>query len=409
MLFSPAKGWTNDPNGLIQIEDEYHLFFQYYPDDIKWGPMHWGHAISKDLNSWQELPVAIYPDEAGYIFSGSAMLDAENVSGLGDGGKAPLLCFYTLHNPDTGEQQQCIAYSRDYMHFTKYAGNPVITNRLGDAGYRKDFRDPKVFRNTVCGGYSMVLAAGEELEFYHSENMLDWAFSGSFPVASYLGHGICECPDCFCIDGTWVLSLSYIPTETAEEDVRSFTDRHTMNYFVGSFDGACFRADEGEDGRKLLDFGPDNYAMVTFADSCPTLMLGWAESWDYVYDIPAGISRGKMTSARKITLRDTRRGRMLSQRLLTDTGELTLRPGETVTLGEGGENSLTIGVDEEEILVTRGTIPGTEESRWLGLEGFRCFRAPRLTEEPCTIRYAVNGSFYEITAEDGCIVFSVNI
>ena len=114
---------------------------QHYPDDIKWGPMHWGHAVSKDGINWEHKKIALFPDESGYIFSGSCVLDTENVSGFGDGIVAALLAFYTCHDPHTEEQQQCIAYSLDYENFTPYAGNPIISNKKTMPCFKKDFRD----------------------------------------------------------------------------------------------------------------------------------------------------------------------------------------------------------------------------------------------------------------------------
>lgn len=97
--FSPKEKWMNDPNGLVRYDGVYHLFFQYYPNDIVWGPMHWGHATSKDLVHWQQQPIALYPDSLGYIFSGSAVVDSANTSGLGEPGKTPLVAIFTHHDP----------------------------------------------------------------------------------------------------------------------------------------------------------------------------------------------------------------------------------------------------------------------------------------------------------------------
>ena len=117
--FSPPTAWMNDPNGMVYLDGEYHLFYQYYPDSTVWGPMHWGHAISEDLVHWDQQPIALYPDSLGYIFSGSAVYDEDNTSGLGEGGRGPLVAMYTYHDP-AGEraeaddfQYQGIAYSND--------------------------------------------------------------------------------------------------------------------------------------------------------------------------------------------------------------------------------------------------------------------------------------------------------
>ena len=95
--FSPPANWMNDPNGMVYANGEYHLFYQYYPNDTVWGPMHWGHAVSKDLIHWENLPIALYPDKLGLIFSGSAVVDKQNTSGFGNGKNAPLVAMFTYH------------------------------------------------------------------------------------------------------------------------------------------------------------------------------------------------------------------------------------------------------------------------------------------------------------------------
>src|SRR5947209_2287139 len=93
--FSPKEHWINDPNGMVYYKGTYHLFFQHYPDGITWGPMHCGHAVSKDMVRWEELPIALYPDSLGYIFSGSAVVDSNNTCGFGKNGKMPLVAIFT--------------------------------------------------------------------------------------------------------------------------------------------------------------------------------------------------------------------------------------------------------------------------------------------------------------------------
>ena len=142
--YAPPYGWTNDPNGLVYEDGTWHLFAQHYPDATHWGPMHWRHAVSEDLLHWKDLGIALYPDEKlGYIFSGSGVIDEGNTSGLGKD-RDPMVVMYT--HADGKIQQQSIAFSEDRIHFTPYAGNPVIPDD------REDFRDPKVFRNPVLGG-----------------------------------------------------------------------------------------------------------------------------------------------------------------------------------------------------------------------------------------------------------------
>src|ERR1700730_10131118 len=144
--FSPKEKWTNDPNGMVYMNGTYNLFFQYYPDSTVWGPMHWGHATSVDLIHWHQEPIALYPDSLGYIFSGSAVVDMHNTSGLGKNGQPPLVAIFTHHDPIGAKQKrndfqnQSIAFSNDEgKTWIKYDHNPVLKN----PGIR-DFRDPKV-------------------------------------------------------------------------------------------------------------------------------------------------------------------------------------------------------------------------------------------------------------------------
>ena len=124
--FSPEEGWMNDPNGMVYVDGVYHFFYQKYPYDTSWGPMHWGHATSRDLIHWEHQPIALYPDELGFIFSGSAVYDTQNSSEYGTNENPPIIAIYTSHHKD-GLEQQSIAYSNDKgRHFEKSYLNPVI-------------------------------------------------------------------------------------------------------------------------------------------------------------------------------------------------------------------------------------------------------------------------------------------
>lgn len=300
----------NDPNGLINIDGTYHIFYQHYPDDTKWGPMHWGHTVSDDLTHFKHLPIALFPTEEEYVFSGSAVMDEENISGLSVEGKRVLLLFYTMHNPITGEQQQGLAYSSEpFLQFKRYGGNPIITNSLDSPDYKKDFRDPKVVKNPVLGGYTMVLAAGEKIDFYHSKDLLDWKYTGEFRPAECGIKGLCECPDLMIFDmedgiKKAVLSMSLIISkDDGSED-------HIMPYFVGKFDGEKFVATQEFDiDNDLLDFGRDNYAMVSFnQDTLHSekqihhLMMGWGENWNAARVNINTEYFGKLTCARRVAL-----------------------------------------------------------------------------------------------------------
>ena len=122
--FTPEKNWNTDPNGLIYIDGIWHLYYQCNPNNVVWGPMHWGHAISKDLIHWEHLPIALYPDEIGTMYSGSMAYDENNTSGFAKYGEKPMVAVYTAHNMETGLEQQCIAYSLDQgKHFENGASH----------------------------------------------------------------------------------------------------------------------------------------------------------------------------------------------------------------------------------------------------------------------------------------------
>jgi len=242
--FSPPANWMNDPNGMVFFEGEYHLFYQYYPDSTVWGPMHWGHAITKDLIHWEHLPIALYPDEKGLIFSGSAVVDWDNTSGFGQGGEPPLVAIFTYHNM-AGEQSgandfqsQAIAYSNDRGRtWTKYAGNPVVAN----PGIR-DFRDPKVIWDQDTKQWVMVFAAYDHVKFYTSPDLKNWQYLSDFGQKWGTHGGVWECPDLFpqVDSGTgnkkWVLLVSVNPG--------SPNGGSGTQYFIGEFDGKQFHLDQ---------------------------------------------------------------------------------------------------------------------------------------------------------------------
>ena len=241
--FTPKKGWMNDPNGMFYYNGYYHLYFQHYPDDNVWGPMHWGHAISTDMVTWREQPIAIYPDEKGYIFSGGAVVDVNNTSGFGKDGEQPIIAMFTYHDmagEKAGEkniQSQAIAYSLDEgQTFTKYSENPVIKN----PGIR-DFRDPKIVWDSIHEKWVMVLAAGQKIMFYSSSNLKDWKSESNFGDGIGAHGGVWECPDFFpmLVEGTdevkWVLLVSINPGGP--------NGGNATQYFVGDFDGKQFKID----------------------------------------------------------------------------------------------------------------------------------------------------------------------
>ncbi len=242
--FTPKEKWMNDPNGMVYYDGEYHLFYQYYPDSTVWGPMHWGHAVSTNLVAWEHLPIGLYPDSLGYIFSGSAVIDWNNTSGFGKDSKPPMIAIFTYHDP-VGEkagtntfQYQGMAYSNDRGRtWTKYAGNPVLPN----PGIR-DFRDPKVIWDKDSNQWVMVFAAWDHVKFYGSQNLKEWQHLSDFGKEWGTHAGVWECPDIFPMtvketgEKKWVLLQSLNPG--------SYNGGSGTQYFVGNFDGTTFRVDK---------------------------------------------------------------------------------------------------------------------------------------------------------------------
>jgi len=301
--FTPATGWMNDPNGLVYNDGVYHLFYQYYPHATVWGPMHWGHAISKDMVHWEHKPMALKPDEKGLIFSGSAVVDVHNTSGFGTDGKTPLVAIFTYHhmqgekNGGTTFQTQGIAYSLDNGNtWTKYAGNPV----LGNSGIR-DLRDPKVFWHEESKSWIMSLVAGDHAKFYRSKNLREWENISDFGKEQGAKGGVWECPDLFKlqVEGSdeekWVLIISI--------GSGGPNGGSAAQYFVGDFDGTTFSSDQEE--YKWLDWGTDNYAGVTYNNtpSGERIFIGWMSNWQYALKTPATTWRSAMTLPRKLTLK----------------------------------------------------------------------------------------------------------
>lgn len=290
---TPLYGWMNDANGLVYKDGEYHLYFQYNPYGSKWGNMHWGHSVSKDLIHWEHLAPAIARDTLGHIFSGSSVVDHNNSAGYG---KDALIAFYTSASDEHG-QIQCMAYSTDNGRtYTKYEGNPILTPFDG----LKDFRDPKVFWYEGTKRWIMVLAVGQEMQFFSSPNLKDWTFESSFGKGHGAHGNVWECPDLFelPVEGTnekkWVLlcSLGDGP----------FGDSATQ-YFVGSFNGKEF-VNESPSKTKWMDWGKDHYATVTWSDAPDNrrIAIAWMSNWQYANDVPTSQYRSPNSVPRDLSL-----------------------------------------------------------------------------------------------------------
>ncbi|RQO72719.1 glycoside hydrolase [Pedobacter sp. KBW01] len=304
--FTAPANWLNDPNGLIYLNGEYHLYYQYNPFENKWGHMSWGHAKSKDLVRWENLSVAIpekiTKDTTTMIFSGSAVLDKQNVSGLGKG-KAPILAFYTADLPKQRNESQYMAYSNDGgLTFTNYAKNPIIDLN------KKDFRDPNVWWHEASKQWIMTVAMVDEHQarFYGSKNLKDWSMLSDFGKQGNQGSGW-ECPFMIplAVDGNkdntkWVLMISLFGPKGP-----------TMQYFVGDFDGKTFKNDNDGQLTLLVDDGDSFYAAIPW-NNVPNdkrILLGWLQ--------PGGKEtfpwKGQMSIPRDLALKTTADGVRLFQ------------------------------------------------------------------------------------------------
>ena len=272
--FTPEYGWMNDPNGMVYKDGEYHLFYQYNPYGCMWGNMHWGHAVSKDLLSWEHLPIALAPDGLGAIFSGSCVVDKNNTAGFG---KDAIVAFYTSAG---ASQTQSMAYSLDNGRtFTKYAGNPIVTSSA------RDFRDPKVFWYELTQKWIMILAVGQEMQIFSSANLKEWSYESSFGEGQGAHGGIWECPDLIQlpVKGTdqkkWVLICNLNPG--------GIFGGSATQYFVGEFDGHRF-VNESPSKTKWMDWGKDHYATVTWSNAPDnrTIAIAWMSNWEYANDVP---------------------------------------------------------------------------------------------------------------------------
>ena len=292
--FTPLYGWMNDPNGMVYKDGEYHLYFQYNPYGSKWGNMHWGHAVSKDLVHWEHLDPAIARDPVGHIFSGSSVIDKKNTAGFG---KDAIIAIYTNHSVNHGEVQ-CIAYSNDNGRtFTKYEGNPVLTPFDG----LKDFRDPKVFWYEKGKCWYMIVSADKEMRLYKSKNLKKWNYVSAFGKG--IGQQPCqyECPDFFQlpVNGDkkkmkWVMTMNINPG--------CWFGGSATEYFVGDFDGKKFTCPDANEV-KWLDWGKDHYATVTFSNTGDRVLgITWMSNWQYANLTPFKQNRGANGLPRELKL-----------------------------------------------------------------------------------------------------------
>lgn len=294
--FTTRRGWINDPNGLLYHDGEYHLFYQHNPYENEWGNMHWGHAVSKDLIHWEELPDALYPDHLGTMFSGSAVIDYENTAGFNKGKTPAMIAIFTADNPE--RQVQGIAYSLDNGRtFTKYAGNPVIDSK--EKWNSKDTRDPKVFWYQPGGHWVMVLNERDGHSIYTSANLKEWKYESHVT-------GFWECPELF-----------ELPVDGDKSNTRWVMYGASGTYMIGKFDGKTFKPESG----KYYYGSGTIYAAQTYtnipSDDGRRIQLGWGR-----VSHPGMPFKGMMLLPTELTLKNTKDGIRLFNIPVGETGQL---------------------------------------------------------------------------------------
>ncbi|MDE6368883.1 MAG: DUF4980 domain-containing protein, partial [Muribaculaceae bacterium] len=265
---APVYGWMNDPNGMFYKDGVWHLYYQYNPYGSKWQNMTWAHSTSKDLVNWHSEPIAIRPDGLGSIFSGSSVIDHNNTAGFGNDA---IIALYT--SAGTSQMQSMAASHDGGITFEKFAANPILT-------LESEARDPNMFWNAETGEWNLVLAHAldHEMLFFTSPDLKNWTLQSAFGKGLGAQDGVWECPDLFRlpVDGSgeqkWVLICNLNPGGPFGGSA--------IQYFVGDWDGKTFKADTDVNGNvktKWLDYGKDNYALVSWSDAPDNrrMAIGW--------------------------------------------------------------------------------------------------------------------------------------
>lgn len=301
-IMAPS-GWINDPNGLVQYQGMYHVFFQHYPNGVEWGPMHWGHVASRDLVNWKHYPIALTPGDAcdrDGCFSGSAVENDDELCLIYTGH------LYANQEKTVPDQVQCLAVSRDGIHFKKSPANPIIGTHPKDGS--GDFRDPKVWRH---GDYFYLIAGTckdhlGKVVLYRSSTLKNWTYLGVLAQSDgNLGY-MWECPDFFELDGKYILMLS---PQGIKPENDSYQNLYQTGYFVGTFDYEHMQFDYGDFTE--LDNGHDFYAAQSFQDdSGRRIVIGWMDMWDSPMPEQAEGWAGALTLPRELHLGENGKIRM---------------------------------------------------------------------------------------------------
>jgi sucrose-6-phosphate hydrolase SacC (GH32 family) len=409
--FTAEKGWLNDPNGLVFYDGQYHLFFQHNPFGTKWGNMTWGHAVSSDLVHWEQLPNALEPDAMGTMFSGSAVVDWENSAGFQTGNEKTLVAIYTAEGAcvtPKAPTTQCIAFSNDKgMNWTKYSGNPVISE------ISPGNRDPKVFRFSSGKGagdsrWIMALYVDEggqtssrihSIQFFSSKDLKKWKYMSKV-------EGFYECPDFF-----------ELPVDENPKNRKWVLFGADSRYMIGSFDGGQFVP---ETAKHTGDWGPGYYAAQTYSDVPETdgrrILIGWMRGGNYP-DMPFSQQMGFPC---ELTLQTFPEGirlckypvmeiESLYEKTLEKSG-IAVKPGENPLADVQGE---LFDIDAEILAGSSSEfgfdIRGQKISYVVGDEdlifNFACTRLP-LVDGKIKLRILVDRTSFEIFGNGGRVSIS---
>ena len=264
--FTPPSGWMNDPNGVIKFKDKYHIFYQYHPYGLSWGPMHWGHAVSDDLLNWEHLPIALKPgdefDKDG-CFSGSAIVWNNRLYVIYTG-------FINNEDPEKIIQQQCLAYSDDGINFTK-VGLIIGKDNLPKDFASNDFRDPMVYLEN--NEFIMLVCVrrnhgtGNILK-YKSKDLINWEY------VSFILEKDSEGQMIECVDYIKDLNLLINSEQFHPVDEYKHHNIHTCLYRLGEFKNDKFILNKED----TLDYGFDFYAPQVFLKD--DILIAWMNMWD---------------------------------------------------------------------------------------------------------------------------------
>ena len=398
--FSSKRGWLNDPNGLVYYKGIYHMFYQHNPVGCKWGNMHWGHAQSRDLVHWKELDIKLYPDALGTMFSGSAIMDFQNITGFKKGEEDPILLYYTSAGDSSETSKgkpytQCLAYSCDGgKTFAKYAKNPIIPELA------KGNRDPKVIRHE-SGRYIMALYLDKNrFALLSSDNLLDFRVIQEIDIENES-----ECPDFF-----------PLPLDGDPEKTKWVLIGASEKYLVGSFDGQVFTK---ETGVQSLHYGKNSYAGQSWSDTDPRdgrrLRITWNNG-----SIPSMPFNMAMTFPTELKLKTTPYGMRLFcwpvreiEKLYEGTQSYTgspINPAHKASFPlEGRAYDIKAQLHHEEDGVLTLSLLGLTLSLDSGANRLRCLDsdAPLMSENGhINLRLLVDSTSVEIYVNEGQVFLS---